>query len=170
MDAIEDIPSSRWDAAAYFDPDPEAPGKMCSRHGGFVDEPEYFDPQFFGISPREAISMDPQHRLALQVTWEALENAAQAPSSLQGRRVGVFLGITTRDYSARLMDGGFEGLDVYGLTGNLSCFAAGRISYVLGLRGAAMAIDTACSSSSWQSTRHASRFAAANPTWRSPAA
>ena len=147
IDAIEPIPASRWDSEAYFDPDAETPGKMCSRHGGFVDDMDSFDPQFFGISPREAISMDPQHRLALEVSWEALENAGQAPSSLRERRVGVFLGITTRDYSSRLTNGGFENLDVYGLTGNLSAFAAGRISYVLGLRGVALALDTACSSS-----------------------
>ena len=147
VDAIEEIPASRWDVDAYFDPDPEAAGKMCSRHGGFVDDVELFDPQFFGISPREAISMDPQHRLALEVTWEALENAAQAPAGLHEKRVGVFLGITTRDYSERLTFDGFDSLDAYGLTGNLSCFSAGRISYVLGLQGPAIALDTACSSS-----------------------
>jgi acyl transferase domain-containing protein len=147
VDAIEEIPASRWDVEAYFDEDPETAGKMCSRHGGFVDDVELFDPQFFGISPREAISMDPQHRLALEVTWEALENAAQAPATLIEKRVGVFLGITTRDYSERLTYDGFDTLDAYGLTGNLSAFAAGRISYVLGLQGPAFALDTACSSS-----------------------
>ncbi len=147
VDAIEEVPPSRWDMEAYFDPDPETAGKICTRYGGFVDDVELFDPQFFGISPREVVSMDPQHRLALEVTWEALENAAQAPAMLVERRVGVFLGITTRDYSERLTYDGFDNLDVYGLTGNLSAFAAGRISYALGLQGTAMALDTACSSS-----------------------
>jgi acyl transferase domain-containing protein len=147
VDAIEEVPASRWDREAYFAPDEESPGKICTRFGGFVDEPDCFDPQFFGISPREALSMDPQHRLALEVAWEALESAAQAPAALAEKRVGVFLGITTRDYAGRLTHEGFEDLDAYALTGNLSAFAAGRISYVLGLQGVATAVDTACSSS-----------------------
>jgi acyl transferase domain-containing protein len=146
-DAIEEVPSSRWDIDAYYDPDPETAGKMCTRGGGFVDDVELFDPQFFGISPREAVSMDPQHRLALETTWEALERSGHTPDTLAGKRVGVFLGITTRDYAERLTYDGFDNLDAYGLTGNLSAFAAGRISYILGLQGVAVSIDTACSSS-----------------------
>ncbi len=147
VDAITEVPPSRWDVDAYYDPDPAVPGKTYTRHGGFVDDVEQFDPHFFGISPREAASLDPQQRLLLEVTWEALEHAGIAPTSLAGSRTGVFVGISTFDY-ARLMDErGVDFIDPYGGTGGAPCVAAGRISYVLGLHGPTLAIDTACSSS-----------------------
>lgn len=93
VDAITAIPSQRWDVAAHYDPDADVPGKMYTRHAGFIDGVDQFDPQFFGISPREAHSLDPQQRLLLEVSYTALENAGQPPFDLRGTRTGVFVGI-----------------------------------------------------------------------------
>ena len=110
--------------------------------GGFLDEVTDFDAAFFGISPREARALDPQHRLLLEVAWEALENAALPPDSLSGVRTGLYIGITAQDYRDWLTDAP----DAYWATGNGHCFAAGRIAYAMGLTGPAIAVDTACSS------------------------
>lgn len=147
VDAITEVPASRWDIDSYYDPDPDAPGKMYTRMGGFLDDVDKFDPHFFGISPRETLKTDPQQRLALEVSWEALENAAIAPHTLLGSQTGVFLGITNNDYSRVVESAGLEQIDAYHLTGNCLNFAAGRIAYVLGLQGPTLAVDTACSSS-----------------------
>ena len=118
---------------------------MYTRSGGFLQDIALFDSQFFGISPREAVSMDPQQRLLLEVCWEALEHAGQAPDKLAGSRTGLFAGLTTNDYmELRAADPGDL---TYAIPGNLNNFAAGRVSYVLGLQGPCMAVDTACSSS-----------------------
>ncbi|MFB7589176.1 SDR family NAD(P)-dependent oxidoreductase [Streptomyces sp. NPDC056169] len=114
------------------------------RRGGYLDEVLEFDAGFFGISPREARSLDPQHRLLLEVAWEALEDAAFAPEYLSGLRTGLYVGVTGQDYRD-WQPAGQE--DAYWLTGNGHCFAAGRIAYTMGLMGPAVAVDTACSSS-----------------------
>jgi acyl transferase domain-containing protein len=111
--------------------------------GGFLDEVMGFDAAFFGISPREARALDPQHRLLLEVTWEALENAALPPDRLKGARTGLYVGITGQDYR----DWQSGAPDAYWATGNGHCFAAGRIAYAMGFTGPAVAVDTACSSS-----------------------
>jgi len=145
---ITEIPADRWDVDSYYDPDPEAPGKMYTRWGGFLDPVDRFDAAFFGLSPRETASMDPQQRFLLETSWEALENAGLAPDRLTGSRTGVYVGISTNDYGTlQFLTGGLEQVDTYMGTGNLFSVAAGRIAYLLGLNGPTMVVDTACSSS-----------------------
>src|SRR5262245_204055 len=146
IDAVTEIPRTRWDASAYYDPDPDAAGKMYTRHAAFVDGVDEFDAEFFGISPREAAELDPRQRLLLETTWEALERGGVIPASLDGSRTAVFVGIEESDY------GGAQGtrLDrftAYTGLGRMTATAAGRISYVLGLQGPCLALNTACSSS-----------------------
>ena len=122
--------------------------KRGPRWGGYLEGLEQFDPQFFGITPREAASMDPQHRLVLEVAWEALEHAGQPPDRLAGSATGVFVGITGTEYQQLLMRSADPAiLDAYVMTGNFLNAAAGRLAYVLGLQGPCAAVDTACSSS-----------------------
>jgi acyl transferase domain-containing protein len=147
-DAISEMPADRWDAASCYDPDPDAPGKSATRFGGYLQHIDRFDPHHFGISPREAALMDPQQRLMLEVSWEALEHAGLAPDRLNGSATGVFVGIGTNDYLQQyVQQQPLTAIDAYLATGNAHSVAAGRISYVLGLQGPAIAIDTACSSS-----------------------
>ena len=145
-DAITEIPRERWDWRAYFNADPDVPGSMVTRHGGFVAGVDLFDAAFFGISPREAVAMDPQHRLALEVGWEALENAGYAGAALHDIPTGVFLGIGNHDYG-RFALADLEHIDAYTGSGNSPAMVAGRLSYFLGLHGPSLAIDTSCSSS-----------------------
>lgn len=145
-DAVSEVPSSRWDIEEYYDPDPDAPGKMYTKFGGFISDADLFDAEFFGIAPREASSMDPQQRLILEVSWEALENAGE--TNLQDSRTGVFMGISTRDY-AELFTQHSDPTKIHAYlgTGNAFSAASGRLSYILGLQGPSMSVDTACSSS-----------------------
>lgn len=147
LDVVGEIPPDRWDVEAFYDPDPSAPGKSRTKAGGFLQDVAGFEPTFFGISPREARGLDPQHRLLLEVSWEALEDAGIAPDSLDGSRTGVFVGITSTDYANRVDLDDPSRSDIYLATGTALNAAAGRISFTLGLQGPCMAIDTACSSS-----------------------
>ncbi|MCX5612934.1 acyltransferase domain-containing protein [Streptomyces sp. NBC_00047] len=143
-DAVGSLPS-RWDSLGVYDPDPEAVGKSYSREGGFIQDVERFDASFFGISRREAVSMDPQQRLVLETSWEALERAGIRPDSLSESRTGVYLGAMTSDYGHMGHD--LDALDGYTSTGYASSVVSGRVSYALGLQGPAVTVDTACSSS-----------------------
>lgn len=147
IDAVAEVPASRFAIQDVFDPDPEAPGKSYSRWGGFIEEVDRFDPAFFGIAPREAVEIDPQHRILLQEAWAAVEAAGIAPGSLGGTRTGVFVGITGSDYLHLSRAAGMERLTTYHSTGSTAAFVAGRVAYALGLQGPAVAVDTACSSS-----------------------
>ncbi|MDP7702944.1 type I polyketide synthase [Mycobacterium sp. TY815] len=145
-DTIGEVPADRWDADAFYDPDPETPGKMTTKWGGFIDDVAGFDADFFGITPREAAAMDPQHRVLLEVAWESLENAGLAPDSLSGSRTAAIMGLSTWDYTIVNIERRAE-IDAYLSTGTPHAAAVGRIAYLLGLRGPAVAVDTACSSS-----------------------
>ncbi|UXA08639.1 SDR family NAD(P)-dependent oxidoreductase [Mycobacterium sp. SMC-2] len=144
--AISGIPADRWDAEAFYSPDPLTPGHMTTKWGGFVRDIAGFDAEFFGITPREAASMDPQQRMVLEVAWEALEHAGIPTDSLADTRTGVMIGAYFNEYQSMLASGP-EQVDAYTGTGNSHSITAGRISYLLGLRGPAVAVDTACSSS-----------------------
>lgn len=146
-DAIREVPRDRWDAEAFFDQDPDAPGKIAVRTGGFLDRVDGFDAAFFGISPREALTMDPQQRLLLEVAWEALEDAGISPERLGGSATGVFVGVCNTDHYHRLVERGAEAIDMYLASGNAPSVVSGRVSYFLGLQGPAVSVDTACSSS-----------------------
>lgn len=147
-DSIIEVPPDRWDADAIYDADPAAVGKTYARWGGFIDSVDQFDAAFFKIAPREAATMDPQQRILLEVAFEALENAGQAPDALEGTPTGVFVGICTSDYSRwSIHSGDAQAIDIHSGTGNAASVAAGRLSYVLGATGPAVSVDTACSSS-----------------------
>ncbi|MEM9509148.1 MAG: beta-ketoacyl synthase N-terminal-like domain-containing protein, partial [Cyanobacteria bacterium P01_E01_bin.35] len=147
VDAISEVPGDRWNLEDYYDVNPATLGKMHTRYGGFVEGLKEFDAEFFGISPREANSLDPQQRLLLEVTWSALENAGVIPHTEKAKNTGVFVGISSSDYSQLLLEREHTEIDAYLATGNSHSTAAGRISYLLGFTAPSMAVDTACSSS-----------------------
>jgi polyketide synthase PksN len=147
VDGGREIPPERWDVDAFYDSNPDTPGKMYLRRGYFIDDVDAFDAAFFGISPREAESMDPRQRLLLQVGWEALENAGLAAEKLKGSHAGVFMGLdeVMNEYANTGMYR--IGFDPYMTTGNAIGFITGRLSHKLGLHGPSMGINTTCSSS-----------------------
>ena len=144
-DMVTEIPSDRWDLDEYYDPEPGVPGRSPCKWGAFLDDVAGFDADFFGISEREATAMDPQHRILLETSWEAMEHAGFTPETLAGSLTGVFIGLTVNDYQLLAADtDAMEG--PYGVTGANFSVASGRISYALGVHGPAITFDTACSS------------------------
>jgi microcystin synthetase protein McyD len=147
-DAHGDLPRQRFAVDALYDPDPSAPGKLYVRQGHFLKDVDLFAPQQFGISPREARQMDPQQRLLLDVSHGALAHAGLTKGDIGGSSTGVFIGITSNDYSRLIAPAGdYRAIDSYYISGNHLNAAAGRIAFLLDLHGPALAIDTACSSS-----------------------
>jgi acyl transferase domain-containing protein len=142
VDAMVPVPAERWPVAA------EAfPATGAAVRGGFLADVAGFDAAFFDIAPREAVALDPQHRLALKLAWEALEDAGLPAASLARSPTGVFLGIVAADYRERTLSGTEDELGPYSLTGSMLSAAAGRISYTLSLTGPCITTETACSSS-----------------------
>lgn len=146
VDAIGEIPPDRFDIDAFYDPKPATPGKIITRQGGFLEKVTQFDANFFGISPREANRLDPQHRLLLEVTWEALEDAGVVINQLIESETGVFLGLSSSDYRQRMFADPTD-VDFYSSMGGGNYSASGRISYLLGLQGPSITINTHFSSS-----------------------
>ncbi|HEX3732853.1 MAG TPA: type I polyketide synthase, partial [Mycobacteriales bacterium] len=144
-DLVTEIPPDRWDADEYYDPEPGVPGRSVSRWGGFMDDVGGFDSEFFGINEQEATAIDPQHRLLLETSWEAMEHAGLTRERISGSLAGVFVGLTHGDYQLLAADAhSVEG--PYGFTGTNFSLASGRIAYALGIHGPALTVDSACSS------------------------
>ncbi|HEY2059246.1 MAG TPA: beta-ketoacyl synthase N-terminal-like domain-containing protein, partial [Amycolatopsis sp.] len=143
-DAVGGFPDDRgWDFDALGG---EGRNRSGATEGGFLDRVADFDAGFFGISPREAAAMDPQQRVLLETSWEALERAGIDPQSLHGSRTGVFVGTTGQDYGELVANAGAEA-DAHAATGLLASVLSGRVSYAFGFEGPSVTIDTGCSSS-----------------------
>ncbi|MGO1276140.1 MAG: beta-ketoacyl synthase N-terminal-like domain-containing protein, partial [Corynebacterium variabile] len=142
---VGELPEGRW---SEFDGDPEMVRRMNEAQltGGYLPDIASFDNEFFGLSPVEAANMDPQQRILLQLTWEALEDAHIPANTLRGTRTGVFMGTTNNDYGM-LIAADPTAAHPYALTGNSTAVIANRISYAFDFRGPSVALDTACSSS-----------------------
>ncbi|PNG91482.1 type I polyketide synthase [Streptomyces malaysiensis] len=145
-DLVGEVPADRFDARLFTDPSVPRRGKSYTAAGGFLDDVAGFDAAYFGISPKEAAHMDPQHRLLLEMTAEALDDAAVDPATLAGSDTAVFVGISDASYGALQMSS-LRTVGAYTMSGAASSIAANRVSHAFDLRGPSMAIDTACSSS-----------------------
>lgn len=144
-DLVTEVPPDRWDADEYYDPEPGVPGRSVSKWGAFIDDVAGFDAEFFGINERESTALDPQHRLLLETSWEAMEHAGLTQDALADSLTGVFVGLTHADYQMLAADA--QALEAaYGFSGNNFSLASGRIAYALGVHGPALTVDTACSS------------------------
>lgn len=147
-EAISQIPGDRPGLRAVYDARPDRPGRSYVQRAGFLRDVAGFDAKFFGVSQREAEALDPQQRLLLETAWEAMERAGIAVRRSERLPAGVFVGLMASEYGERRMgQADKRGIDPYFGTGGGHCFAAGRISYVMGFSGPALSVDTACSSS-----------------------
>ena len=149
-DVAGPFPDDRgWALDTLISEDPDEIGTTYSQGGSFIEDVGDFDAGFFGIAPREANAMDPQHRLVLEVAWEALERAHIDPTTLHESETGVFIGEIFDDYRERFItpEGGMGEHEGHLLLGNARCVLSGRLAYALGLNGPAITFDTGCSAS-----------------------
>ncbi|MFD3775770.1 type I polyketide synthase [Streptomyces sp. NPDC058612] len=141
------VPADRWDMEALQNAEKNDGRRPLSTGGGFISGIRDFDPKFFNISPKECEYIDPQHRLALECAWQAMESANIDPSLLRGSDGGVYLGVGQMDFAFEAESMDLAELDPYALAGSAHSAAAGRLSYFFGWRGPCLSIDTACSAS-----------------------
>ncbi|CDO29170.1 mycolic acid condensase [Mycolicibacterium vulneris] len=144
-DCITDLPEGRWEEFLSEPRIAERVAKARTR-GGYLSDIKGFDSEFFALSKMEADNIDPQQRMALELTWEALEHARIPASSLRGTSVGVFVGNSTNDYQFLAVSDPSV-THPYAITGTASSIIANRVSYFYDFRGPSVAVDTACSSS-----------------------
>ncbi|MCI3927839.1 type I polyketide synthase [Streptomyces sp. AN091965] len=146
---VSEVPAHRWDVEAVYDPEPGIAGRTTSRWGAFLDDVRGFEPDFFGLTGREAELIDPQFRLLLETSCEALEHAGYAPHGVRGSSTAVVVGCSYEDYMDMMdFDRGLRSPDAaHGIIGTTRFTSSSRISYLLDLRGPAITLDTACSSS-----------------------
>ena len=144
--AVSSVPPDRFSLERFGHPRRQERGKSYTWAAGIIDDLWGFDPSVFGISPREAEQMDPQQRILLQLTWEALEDAGIRPSSIAGSDVGVYVGASQTDYGHGFF-GDYASADFHFATGTALAILANRISHIYDLRGPSITVDTACSSS-----------------------
>ncbi|HYK03298.1 MAG TPA: SDR family NAD(P)-dependent oxidoreductase [Thermoanaerobaculia bacterium] len=142
--SIVEIPPHRWDVSRFYDPAPDAKERTCSKWLGSLDDIDCFDPLFFRIAPHDAVHMDPQHRLFLEESYKAFEDAGYSSDALNETKCGVYLGISNSEYALRIVQNGAASAPVTSMS---FAVAAARIAYYLNLKGPAIAVDTACSSS-----------------------
>ncbi|GGM45994.1 phthiocerol/phenolphthiocerol synthesis polyketide synthase type I PpsC [Longimycelium tulufanense] len=145
-DGISAVSPQRWEQFTDGSAESEAILERTTRWGGFLDDVAAFDAEHFNISPREAETMDPQQRMLLEVAVEALQHAGVAPERIRGTNGGVFVGVCSNDYGY-LTTAGLAKIHAWTGTGAATSVTAGRLSYLLDLRGPSLAVDTACSSS-----------------------
>lgn len=144
--AVTEVPAERWEPYLRRDPRNAAILKATTRKGSFLSDLPGFDAEFFGVSPREAELMDPQQRLALEVSWEALEDAGVPPRSLAGTDTAVLMGVNSDDYGKLIMED-LPGIEAWTGIGTALCGIANRVSHLLDLRGPSVALDAACAAS-----------------------
>ncbi|MCC5977821.1 MAG: KR domain-containing protein [Salinarimonas sp.] len=142
--SVTPVPAQRWDAEAWFDPDPERPDRSYSKWGGFLDRVDLFDNRFFQISPREARRMDPQERLFLETGWQCFEEAGYGPAALAGSSTGVFVGAMWSLY--QLYGAERTAAGTPDIASSSFASIANRLSWFLDLRGPSLTVDTMCSS------------------------
>ena len=144
-DVVRQVPQSRWEAYHLPDWVDEMTGRR-TWHGAFMVGAELFDAERFDISAREAQATDPQQRLVLEMSYEALHASGKRKPGLLGSSAGVALGICWNEF-VQVLEHSPLGRSVYAATGAALSIASGRVSYALGLHGPCISIETACSAS-----------------------
>ncbi|MEN8129657.1 MAG: type I polyketide synthase [Pseudomonadota bacterium] len=146
-DGTGSVPEDRWDVEYFYSDDLNERGKIRTSGGGYLESVDQFDPKFFNVSPKEAVYIDPQQRMVLETSWKALEHANIDPTKIREGDGGVYVGVSSMDYTLEVDALLYEEYEGYIGTGTAHSAVSGRVSFFLGWRGPSVSIDTACSSS-----------------------